>query len=224
LRQSPRIALIAEIKRRSPSKGALDPGIDAPGRAREFAGAGAAAVSVLTEPGDFGGSNDDLVAVRAAVDIPVIRKDFHVRPVQLFEAKALGASAALLIMRAIGPEGTVRMAEAAPAVDLEAVFEVRSEEELRWALDAGALIIGVNRRNLETLAMEDDVIGRVLPRVPTRCIAIAESGITTRADVETVAELGADAVLVGSSLSVAGNVSQSVTELAGVPRGNVRHG
>jgi indole-3-glycerol phosphate synthase len=224
LRSGDSVALIGEIKRRSPSKGVLDPSIDAPARAAEFARAGAAAISVLTEPGDFGGSNDDLVTVRQAVQVPVLRKDFHVHPIQLHEAKALGASAALLIMRALGPEGTALMASTARSIGIEAVFEVRSEEELNWALDVDARLIGVNRRNLETLEIEDDVIRRIIPLVPPDRVAIAESGISTAADVADVAALGADAVLVGSFLSAAGNVADSVRTLAGIPRGSLRHG
>lgn len=218
LRESTTVGLIAEVKRRSPSKGSLDESIDAADRARQFVDGGAAAISVLTEPDDFGGSNQDLVDVRATVRCPIIRKDFHVAPVQLWEARALGASAALLIVRALGPDDTLRMADAAREAGIEAVFEVRSEEELQWALTAGAEVIGVNRRNLETLEMETAVLERVLPLIPSRTVAVAESGILTRADVEAVARLGADAVLVGSFLSSSTDVVASVAELCGVPR------
>lgn len=212
------VAVIAEVKRRSPSKGSLDESINAADRAQQFVRGGATAISVLTEPGDFGGTNQDLTDVRAAVHCPVIRKDFHVAPVQVLEARSLGASAALLIVRALGPDDTARMADAAREAGIEAVFEVRSEDELQWALDAGADLIGVNRRNLETLEMEPEVLDRVLPLIPAGCIAIAESGISTRADVEVVARLGADAVLVGSFLSRAGDVVASVADLCGVTR------
>lgn len=218
LRANQAVGLIAEVKRRSPSKGWLDESIDAAHRARQFVDGGATAISVLTEPDDFGGTNQDLLDVRAAVKCPVIRKDFHVAPVQLWEARSLGASAALLIVRALGPDDTPRMADAAREAGIEAVFEVRSEDELQWALDAGAEVIGVNRRNLETLDMETAVLERVLPLIPSRALAVAESGILTPADVETVARLGADAVLVGSFLSRATDVVASVAELCGVTR------
>ena len=212
------VALIAEVKRRSPSKGSLNESIDAPRRARQYHDAGARAISVLTEPSEFGGSSDDLRAVRDLVACPLIKKDFHVHPVQIFEARAIGASAALLIVRALGPDDTRVLAGAAHQAGIEPVFEVRDENELAWALDAGAHVIGVNRRNLETLAMEPDVITRLLPMIPATCLAIAESGISTRADVEEVARLGADAVLVGSALSLAPNPDDAVSALVGVPR------
>ena len=212
------VAVIAEVKRRSPSKGALDETIDAPKRARQYHDGGARAISVLTEPSEFGGTSDDLRAVRQLVACPLIKKDFHVHPVQMFEARAIGASAALLIVRALGPDDTVNLADAARQAGVEPVFEVRDESELAWALEAGALVIGVNRRNLETLQMEPDVITRLLPMIPTSAIAIAESGINRRTDVEDVAALGADAVLVGSALSVSSNPQLAVAALAGVPR------
>lgn len=216
--ESTTVSVIAEIKRRSPSKGALDESIDAGQRARLYAEGGASALSILTEPSEFGGSLDDLKAARAATSIPLLRKDFHVHPVQLFEARASGASAALLIVRALGPDDTRMMADAAREAGIEAVFEVRDDSELAWALDARATVIGVNRRNLETLEMEDGVIEQLIPEVPPSLFAIAESGVASRGDVERAAELGADAVLVGSSLSLSADPKQAVATLTGVPR------
>jgi indole-3-glycerol phosphate synthase len=216
------VAVISEVKRRSPSKGSLDESIDAVTRARLYQDGGASAISVLTEPTEFGGSVDDLSAMQSVVTCPRLKKDFHVSPIQMFEARVYGASAALLIVRALGPDDTRVMADAARQAGVEPVFEVRDEAELSQALDAGAVVIGVNRRNLETLEMEPEVLARLLQIIPSRCVAIAESGITTRADVEEVAMLGADAVLVGSSLSVSPSPRAAVEALVGVVRGRRR--
>ena len=216
--KSDRVSVIAEIKRRSPSRGVLDQSIDAAKRALLYEGAGAAALSILTEPSEFGGSLEDLKSAREFTRIPVLRKDFHVHPVQLFEARAAGASAALLIVRALGPDDTRTMADSARDAGIEAVFEVRDENELAWALDSGAAVIGVNRRNLETLEMEDGVIEQLVPMIPRHVFAIAESGVSTRQDVERAAQLGADAVLVGSSLSVSPDPKRAVENLTGVAR------
>jgi indole-3-glycerol phosphate synthase len=210
------VALIAEVKRRSPSRGSLNPGIDAPQQAHLYEESGARAISVLTEPTEFGGSVEDLKSVRGIVSAPLLKKDFHVHPVQMFEARVCGAAAALLIVRALGPDDTRAMAVAAREAGIEAVFEVRDDTELAWALDARATLIGVNRRNLETLEMEDRVIEQLLPAIPPHVIAIAESGISTRADVERVAQFGADAVLVGSALSLAADPKHAVERLTGV--------
>lgn len=216
--KSENVSVIAEIKRRSPSKGALDESIDAIQRARLYEQGGAAALSILTEPSEFGGSMEDLRAARTATSIPLLRKDFHVHPIQLFEARASGASAALLIVRALGPDDTRVMSDAAREAGIEAVLEVRDDTELTWALDARATLIGVNRRNLETLEMEDGVVEQLIPQIPPDLFAIAESGVSTRRDVERVAELGADAVLVGSSLSLSADPKVAVQALTGVSR------
>lgn len=220
--KSDRVSVIAEVKRKSPSRGALNESIDASQRALLYKEGGAAALSILTEPSEFGGSLEDLQVASTATRLPLLRKDFHVHPVQLFEARAYGASAALLIMRALGPDDTLIMADAAREAGVEPVFEVRDESELSWALDAGAQVVGVNRRNLETLEMEDGVVEQLIPLIPAHLIAIAESGVSTRDDVERAASIGADAVLVGSSLSLAPDPRQAVSELNGVPRGNAR--
>jgi indole-3-glycerol phosphate synthase len=212
------VSVIAEIKRRSPSRGPLDESIDAGQRARLYAEGGASALSILTEPTEFGGSLEDLEIAGSMTSLPLLRKDFHVHPVQLFEARAAGASAALLIVRVLGPDDTRIMADAAREAGIEPVFEVRDDGELAWALDARATVIGVNRRNLETLEMEDGVIEQLIPRIPPHCIAIAESGVSTRRDVERAAEFGADAVLVGSSLSLSAEPKKAVAALTGVSR------
>lgn len=216
--QSDRVSVIAELKRRSPSRGALNPAMDAGERALLYEGAGAAALSILTEPTEFGGSMADLETARRTVSVPLLRKDFLVRPVQAFEARAGGASAVLLIVRALGPQDTAMMIQAARSVGLEALFEVRDEDELGWALDAGARFVGVNRRDLETLVLEDGVVEHLLPMVPPQLFAVAESGVATPADVERAADLGADAVLVGSALSTAADPEALLASLTTVRR------
>ena len=217
LRQ-PNVSVIAEVKRRSPSKGWINPALSAADQARAYVQGGAAAISVLTEPVHFGGSLDDLAAVRGAVPVPVLKKDFHVEPIQLVEAKAAGASAALLIVRALSPDMLRRMTETAREVALEVLVEVRDEEELQRALAVGASVIGINNRNLETLVIDADNAMRLLTSVPSGVRAVAESGVSGRHDVERVASAGADAVLVGSSISAAPDPINAVRELASVTR------
>jgi len=212
------VAVIAELKRRSPSKGELNGQIDATSQAQAFERGGAAAISVLTEPEFFGGSLDDLKSVRLGVSIPVLRKDFHVERSQVIETRALLASALLLIARALSPEALPQLLKTARGLQLEAVVEVRDENELRRALDAGADIIGVNSRNLETLEVDPRVPERIVPRIPSDVIAIWESGVASRADVERAASFGADAVLVGSALSKSGDPEALVRELSHVKR------
>jgi indole-3-glycerol phosphate synthase len=212
------VQIIAEVKRRSPSKGWINPKLGAAEQAGAYASGGAAAISVLTEPAHFGGTNEDLGAVRAAVELPVLKKDFHVHPVQLAEARALGASAALLIARALSPEELILMSDAARQLRLEVLIEVRDEDELHRALDAGATIVGINNRNLETLTIDPATSERLLGLVPSSVVAIAESGVSGRADVERVAARGADAVLVGSTVSAAEDPSIAVASLCGVAR------
>lgn len=217
LRQS-HVAVIAEVKRKSPSKGTINAGLSAVEQARAYAKGGAAAISVLTEPNHFDGSVDDLAAVAAAIDVPALKKDFHIDPIQLVEARAHGATAALLIVRAVPPHRLAEMLSMARSLALETIVEIRDQEELRLALDLGATIIGINNRNLETLEIDPATSERLLPLVPPSIIAIAESGMSTRADVERVAALGADAVLVGSSLSAAKDPAALVKELSSVRR------
>jgi indole-3-glycerol phosphate synthase len=212
------VAVIAEVKRRSPSKGWINPAISAAHQARSYESGGAAAVSILTEPAHFGGSVSDLLDVRDTVSIPVLKKDFHVDPIQLVEAKALGASAALLIARALAPDLLIEMVDMARRLSLETIVEIRDDDELTRALEAGAAIVGINNRNLETLAIDPATSERLLARIPSNVIAIAESGVQNRADVERFARCGADAVLVGSVLSAAQDPVEAVRELASVPR------
>lgn len=210
------IAVIAEVKRSSPSKGAINPGLDAAAQGAAYERGGAAAISVLTEPHRFGGSPDDLAAVTATVGIPVLKKDFHVAPVQLLEARALGASAALLIARALEPSRLAELIAAGRSVGLELLVEIRDEAELAAALDGGATIVGVNNRNLETLVIDPATSERLIPMIPGDLPAIAESGVAARGDVERFAQCGADAVLVGSVLSASSDPAAAVTSLTGV--------
>ena len=212
------VAIIAEVKRRSPSKGWIQPGMDASVQARAYETAGASAISVLTEPDHFAGSTDDLIQARRNVEVPLLKKDFHVAPIQLLEAKALGASAALLIVRALGPLALPEMITFARELELEVVVEVRDIKEMDLALDCGARVIGINNRNLETLHIDPATSERLIGRVPADVIAIAESGVSSRRDIERVARVGADAVLVGSSVSAAADPAEAVRSLTGVPR------
>jgi indole-3-glycerol phosphate synthase len=210
--------VIAEVKRKSPSKGVINAGISAVDQARAYERGGAAAISVLTEPNHFNGSVDDLAAVTGAVGIPALRKDFHIDPIQLLEARVHGATAALLIVRALRPDRFTEMLSTAHSLGLEVIVEVRDEDELRLALDCGVSIIGINNRNLETLVIDPATSERLLPLIPPSVIAIAESGMSMRKDVERVAALGADAVLIGSSLSASDNPTAMVKDFASVPR------
>ncbi|MEX2181049.1 MAG: indole-3-glycerol phosphate synthase TrpC [Gemmatimonadaceae bacterium] len=214
------VAVIAELKRSSPSKGVLDATLDAGRRSAEYAAAGAAALSILTEPSRFAGSLGDLRDARAAVaeDVPLLRKDFLSDEVQLLEARAYGASAVLLIARALPPARLRTLADAAAALGLDALIEVRNEHELAEALAVRGAVIGVNNRDLETLQVDLAVGARLIPLVPGDRIAVYESGVQNADDVRRAAALGADAVLVGSILSAASDGGAAVGALTGVPR------
>ncbi len=212
------VAVIAEVKRRSPSKGDLNAGLSAGPRAAAYARGGAAAISVLTEPTRFGGSTDDLREAVIAAGVPVLRKDFLVHEIQILEARAAGASAVLLIARALSPRSLVALVNAARLHGVEPLVEVRDETELARAIDTGARVIGVNARNLETLIINPGLPHKLVALVPGELITVAESGIRDRADVEALALSGADAVLVGSVLSAASDPVQAVRDLASVPR------
>ena len=198
--REPGVAVIAEVKRSSPSKGSLASIDDPAALARDYEAGGAHCISVLTEGRRFGGSLADLADVRAAVDIPVLRKDFIVTSYQLWEARAYGADVVLLIVAALDQPALVSLVERANSVGLTAIVEVHDEAEVERALDAGATIIGVNARNLKTLEVDRDVFARLAPRIPDHCVRIAESGVRDPHDLIMYAEAGADAVLVGEAL------------------------
>jgi indole-3-glycerol phosphate synthase len=212
------LRVIAEVKRASPSKGPIAPSLDAATQARAYEAGGAAAISVLTEPERFGGSLEDLAAVTAAVSIPVLRKDFIVAPVQIWEARVHGASAVLLIARALSPETLRALNAEAHRAGLEVLVEIRDTDELARALAIGAPVIGVNNRNLETLIIDPATAPAVIPRIPATCVAIAESGFGEPADAESSRRAGADALLIGSAISAAPNPTAAVAAFAGLTR------
>jgi indole-3-glycerol phosphate synthase len=192
--------VIAEIKRRSPSGGAIRPDLDPAALASAYEAAGAAAVSVLTDGPDFGGSLEDLVAVRAAVEIPVLRKDFVVSPVQVAEARVAGADWVLLIAAVLEGKQLEEAVDTARRCGAGALVEVHTESEVDRAVDAGAVCIGVNNRDLATLVTDLRTFGRLRSRIPAGVVTVAESGIRGATDVTRLMEEGADAVLVGETL------------------------
>ena len=212
------VGIVAEVKRRSPSKGDINPALDAAALARAYATGGARGVSVLTEGAHFGGSPEDFEVVREAVSVPLLKKDFHIDPLQLLEARVLGASALLLIARALSPTVLIELASFAEDLGLEVLVEVRDERELDASLQTSAPLIGVNSRNLETLAMDPAVCERLIPLIPASRVAIYESGVKDRGDVDVAAKQGADAVLVGSAVSAAPSPASAVRGLTGVAR------
>ena len=194
------VQLIAEVKRSSPSKGALAPIADPAALARAYAEGGAAAISVLTEQRRFNGSLADLAAVRAAVDIPVLRKDFMVDEYQFWEARAYGADIVLLIVAALDQPALTSFLSLSRALGMTPLVEVHDEEETQRAIEAGAEVIGINARNLKTLEVDRAVFARVAPLIPATCVRIAESGVRSAHDVVEYGQAGADAVLVGEAL------------------------
>jgi indole-3-glycerol phosphate synthase len=217
------VAVIAEIKRASPSKGVLNDGLDPIQRVLAYGLGGASAISVITEPTEFHGELDDLRRASASSGRPCIRKDFIVDEIQLAEARLYGGAAALLIARALPTERLHALVTYARKVGLEPLVEVRDTLELEDAIAAGAQVIGVNNRNLETLDVDDEVSARLLPEIPASLVAVYESGVRTREDVVRAASFGADAVLVGSSLSVATDPAVAVRALTGIGRAGRAH-
>jgi indole-3-glycerol phosphate synthase len=212
------VAIIAEVKRASPSKGSINPGLDLDKQVRAYEKGGAAAISILTEPGRFAGSNEDLTRARSAVPTPLLKKDFHVEVVQILEARSLGASAALVIARAVPPARLKELIKAGNEIGIEILVEVRDAGELDLALSLDARLIGVNNRNLETLEIDPETSLRILPLIPREIVAIAESGVKSVADVARLAAAGADAVLIGSELSASADPESAVRALTGVAR------
>jgi indole-3-glycerol phosphate synthase len=212
------VGLIAEIKRRSPSFGDISPGLDPVTHATAYARGGAIAVSVLTDPDHFGGSLADLEAVAGAVALPVLRKDFIVHEDQLLEARGAGASAVLLIVRALEQATLRSLAKAAKGLGLATLVEAHDERELDRALAADPSVVGVNARDLGTFTIDLSGAARLIERIPAGVPVVAESGIEKRADVERAARAGADFVLVGTSVARAANPELAVRDLVGVPR------
>jgi indole-3-glycerol phosphate synthase len=192
-----RVNVIAECKRRSPSKGVLAADYDPASIARQYEQGGAAAISVLTEPTFFDGALEHLAAVRRAVSLPLLRKDFIVDEYQLFEARAAGADAILLIVAALEQADLVRLQKKAWDLGLAALVEVHDEGELARAIDAGARVIGVNNRNLRTLTVDVDASLRLAPMIPRDAVGVSESGLQSRGDLERLAAAGYKAFLIG---------------------------
>ena len=208
------VRLIAEVKKASPSRGTLNAALDPVAQARLYAGAGAAAISVLTDQKYFRGALEDLIAVRAAVDVPLLRKEFILEEYQLWESRAAGADAVLLIVAALATAQLRDLQDAAKGIGLATLVEVHTAAELERAVTLGAPIIGVNNRNLQTLETSLEPSLTLLPRIPRAHTAVSESGILTREDVEAVVRAGAHAVLVGEGLVRAHDVPAKVRELA----------
>jgi indole-3-glycerol phosphate synthase len=211
--KEPGIGVIAEVKRRSPSKGQLAEIPNPAALAADYADAGARVISVLTEGRRFGGSLADLAAVRAAVDIPVLRKDFIVSPYQVHEARLHGADLVLLIVAALDQNALVSLLDRVESLGMTALVEVHNAEECDRALEAGAGVIGVNARNLHNLEVDRDVFSRLAPGLPPNVLKIAESGVRGPGDLMTYAGHGADAVLVGEGLVAADDPKSALVQL-----------
>ena len=209
----PGVGVIAEVKRSSPSKGQLAEIPDPADLATEYAAGGARCISVLTEGRWFGGSLDDLVSVRAAVGVPVLRKDFVVSSYQVHEARAHGADLVLLIVAALEQKVLTGLLERIESLGMTALVEVHTEDEADRALEAGAQVIGVNARNLRTLEVDRSVFERIAPGLPNSVVKIAESGVRGPHDLIRYASAGADAVLVGEGLVTQKSPRDAVAEL-----------
>ncbi|GAA5159819.1 MULTISPECIES: indole-3-glycerol phosphate synthase TrpC [Amycolatopsis] len=207
------IGVIAEVKRRSPSKGELAQIADPAALAKDYEEAGARVISVLTEQRRFGGSLADLDAVRKAVDVPVLRKDFIVSPYQVHEARAHGADMVLLIVAALEQNALVSLLDRVESLGMAALVEVHNAEEADRALEAGAQVIGINARNLHTLEVDRDVFGRLAPGLPFDVTKVAESGVRGPGDLMAYAGHGADAVLVGEGLVASGDPKGALVKL-----------
>jgi indole-3-glycerol phosphate synthase len=210
---APGVGVIAEVKRRSPSKGDLADIPEPAALAKDYADAGARVISVLTERRRFGGSLADLDAVRAVVDIPVLRKDFIVSPYQVHEARLHGADMILLIVAALEQNALEALLDRVESLGMTALVEVHTAEEADRGLEAGAKVMGVNARNLHTLELDRDVFGKIAPGLPFETLKIAESGVRGPADLMAYAGYGADAVLVGEGLVTSADPKTAVVQL-----------
>ncbi|MCW2599027.1 MAG: indole-3-glycerol phosphate synthase [Frankiales bacterium] len=207
------VAVVAEVKRSSPSKGALAAIADPAALAEDYELGGASVISVLTEQRRFGGSLADLDAVRARVDVPLLRKDFIFSSYQLWEARAHGADLVLLIVAALEQEALISLLERTESLGMTPLVEVHDELELSRALEAGAKVVGVNARNLKTLEVDRSVFGRLSPTIPDHVVKVAESGVRGPHDLLAYAAAGADAVLVGEGVVTGGHPRQAVADL-----------
>lgn len=212
----PGLDVIAEIKRRSPSAGTIASGLDPVAQAREYAAGGAAALSVLTENEFFGGSLEDLAAARDATELPVLRKDFVVHPAQIWESRAAGADAVLLITAALANDALAGLLSVASDAGIAALVEVHDEQEAAVALAAGARLVGVNNRDLTTFATDLSVAEAVRPSLAGAEVTVAESGVASTEAAARMAAAGYDAILVGEAAVRAGDPAQFVAGLRGI--------
>lgn len=207
------LGVIAEVKRRSPSKGDLFAGLDPAVLARDYEAGGATCMSVLTDAESFGGSPADLAAARSAVSLPVLRKDFTVAPLDVVDARAMGADAVLLIAAVLDDDELATCHRVATDLGLDALVEVHDEPELERALNVGATLIGVNQRDLVTFAVDHERALRMATSFPAGIVSVAESGVRGPDDAASLAAAGYDAVLVGESLVTSGDPSAAVSAL-----------
>jgi indole-3-glycerol phosphate synthase len=213
LRRGPELAVIAEVKRRSPSKGSLRANLDPAALAKEYAAGGAACLSVLTDEAWFGGSAADLGAARAAVDLPVLRKDFTVAALDVADARVMGADAVLLIVAVLDDAELADLHARASELDLDVLVEVHDEAEVDRALAIGAALIGVNQRDLVTFEVDPDRAARMAARIPAGVVRVAESGVAGADDARLLASAGYDAVLVGEHLVRSSEPAEAVNHL-----------
>lgn len=213
LADPPGVSVIAEIKRRSPSKGDLFVDLDPAALASSYVGGGAACLSVLTDVEFFGGSVDDLQAARGAVDVPVLRKDFTVSERDVYDARIIGADAVLLIAAALATPELQRFREVAVELGMTALVEVHDADELSRAIAAGADVIGVNQRDLRTFDVDRELAARLAAKMPDGVVKVAESGVRDAGDVARLVDAGYDAVLVGESLVTSSNPTDAVRSL-----------
>jgi len=218
------LAVIAEIKRRSPSKGDLDLTLDPSEVARVYAAGGATCLSVLTDGPSFGGSPEDLMAAKAACGLPVLRKDFTVSRADVCDARLMGADAVLLIVAALGDHELMEMLGLAAVFGLSCLVEIHDDAELDRAVTAGARLVGVNQRDLHTFEVDHKRAERLVANLPSYVIAVAESGVRNRADAARLASAGYQAVLVGETLMRARNRARAVRSMAGRPIGTRQRG
>jgi indole-3-glycerol phosphate synthase len=219
----PGLSLIAEFKRRSPSAGDISADAVVGDRVRAYERGGAAALSVLTDERHFGGSLEDLRGARAACDLPILRKDFIVDPYQLYEAAVNGADAVLLIVRALEDHELRALYEEARRLDLDCLVEVHDAEELQRALELDAEVIGINNRDLDQGTVDVSTTYELMPDVPAGKTVVAESGISSRAELDELERVGVDAVLIGSALMVAADAEAMVREMTGSDEGTREH-
>lgn len=213
IRETPHLAVIAEIKRRSPSKGDLNAGLDSSALALQYQRGGASCLSVLTDSNHFGGSVSDLQQARNACTVPVIRKDFTVDARDICDARVMGADCVLLIAAVLTPSELSTFLEVSREIDIDALVEVHDEAELDVAMRAGATLVGVNQRDLVTFAVDQARAVRMAPLIPNNVVKVAESGVRGRADAIALRAAGYDAILVGEHLVTSSNPETALTEL-----------